>query len=155
MGFKSVVKKSLVRGFNVKRWVGVETIKRDTQVVKAVFRSVFQPNGTVEQDAQGRPVQKKFADYVREYGLTEETLTRRMKQLRWMAYFCWTLGLVTVVYAFVLWTQYAQWMNGFVCVMLALVLWAQGLREHFNAYQISQKRLGCAISEWLNSLVGR
>ena len=154
MGFKQVVKNSLVRGFNVKRWVGVDAIKRDTQVVKSVFQSVFRPQGQPQTDAAGRPIQKSFADYVREYGLTEANLVRRMKQLRLMAYCYAALGVATFAYALLLWVHYGHLLNGFICVMLALVLFAQGFREHFNAYQMQQKRLGCSVSEWLRSLVG-
>ena len=120
MGFKQVVKNSLVRGFNVKRWLGVDAIKRDTAVVKSIVQHVFHPNepGKTEgeTDEKGRPVHKTFADYVSAYGLTEADLERRMKQLRWMAYFCAFLGLSTLVYAFVLWMHYDQILNGFVCV---------------------------------------
>ena len=40
------------------------------------------------------------------------------------------------------------YLPGFVCLMLTALAGAHCFREHFNRFQMRQRRLGCTFQEW-------
>lgn len=151
MGFKTVVKGSLTSGVNLKRWVGIDGIKSNAQLVGRLITGVF------ERDEARKIKEKKsfenFEECVQHYGLTESTLKARMKKMLQVVYFCLALAAALIAYTVYLFHE-GRLLGGFDTSLLTLVLLAQAFREHFNYFQMKQRRLGCTFKEWFASTFG-
>ena len=145
MGFRRIMKKGLSSGLNPFRWVGMEQIKGNGRTISDISKKLFKTNN----HSQATPP-KTFADAMRRYGLTEAALQKRMKSSLRLAYFCVALSVVMIAYTIYLFASHLV-LSGFVTTMLALLLWAYAFREHFNYFQMKERRLGCTFQEWFTS----
>jgi intracellular multiplication protein IcmV len=148
VGAKKVIKNTLLKGFQVNRWLGVDNIKRDTHFVAGFFKNLF----STRKEETASNSHKRFEDYVAQYQLTEDDLNKRMKQLKQMVWLCIGLSVPVFIYAGYL-LSLGQVLNFLVCAMLGFILWAHAFREHFNYFQMKQRRLGCTKKEWFSSLL--
>jgi intracellular multiplication protein IcmV len=146
MGVKKIIKKGFFSALNPVNLIGVESLKNQTARMSAIFK------GTVKDVKEGdgyKPT--SFEDCMRHYDVTEEDLKKKMRNSLYITYFCLSLSLITFVYMFFQISK-ASLMGGLMCLILTVLLWAMSIREHFNLYQMRQRRLGCSFKEWFCSL---
>lgn len=144
MGVLKTVKKAMTSGFSVKRWAGTEQIAHNGSVIRNLFKQVFKsPHDSVSSNDSP----DTFEACLQKYNLTEKDLKKRMKTCLQVALFCALIALVVVVYMFYMFSH-DRVLGGLVCGMLAVVAFAHAFREHFNYFQMKQRRLGCTFKEW-------
>lgn len=148
MGLKNVVKKGLFSGLNVKRWAGVDQIKQNGVIIGRLFTNVFCYR------TNKNSVKESFEECMRRFNMTEEDLQKRMKASVKIVTFCLIGAILIFIYMIYLITLH-QLLSGFVCLTLTFLLLAYAFREHFNLYQMKQRRLGCSVREWFKSTFAR
>lgn len=144
MGFKHTVKDTVSKSVSFQKWASVDQIKSNAVIVGRILGKVFKFYGTPGKATQER---ETFEESVARYELSEADLQRKMKELLRVVIFCLGLSLATIFMACFQFSN-GHTVAGLTCLMLTLVLWAQAFREHFNYFQIKQRRLGCTIKEW-------
>ena|SRR3990167_5236224 len=144
MGLRNVIKKGVVSGLNPVRWVGVEQIKSNGKIIANVTNRLFKTHNTTTSTFSPTT----FEDCMKYYGITEESLKKRMRWSRYLVYACLVGSLLMLAYTIYLFVSHLV-LSGFVTTMLTLLLWAYAFREHFNYFQMKQRRLGCTFHEWL------
>lgn len=140
MGIKQVVKKGLFSGLNPMRWIGYDQIVANGRTIKNMVSSITKKNNTSYHPTT-------FDDCMQHYGLTEETLKKRMKSSLRVARVCLVLSVLMLSYTIYLFIRHLP-MAAIICVVLTLLLWVYAFREHFNYFQMKQRRLGCTFKEW-------
>lgn len=141
MGFKKVVKKGFLSGFNVKRWVGMDNIKESTATVGKLYSGFFKT----------KPVnanKETFEEAMHHYGLSEIDVKNRMKSSFRIAIGCLIGGVLVLVYTLYLFTTGLVF-SSLISFMIGALLFSYAFREHFNYFQMKQRRLGCTFREWL------
>ncbi|GEM_PF-525618 len=143
MGVFNIVKKGISAGWNVSGWLGVSNIKKNAVLIKELSKDTF----NVKKTKQGEPKQETFTEAVKRLNLTEQDIQKRIKASGQIIFFC---GLLTIpMAAYTLYMFMAGfYLSTFVCVMLTALLLAYCFREHFNRFQMLQRRLSCSIGEW-------
>ena len=142
MGFKKVVKKGFGSGLNPKKWIGYGALKADTITLTKIFKGVFKRSKTERKET--------FDQAIKRFNLTEEDIQKRIKSAKELVMIFLGFGGLLVVYALYQWIQ-GRMMGGFVCLILSFLTFAYAFREHFNMFQMRNRRLGCSYSEWFNS----
>lgn len=143
MGVMKVVKKGVTAGWNVSAWVGVKGIKRDALMIKELSKTAF----AIEKTSSAEPKKETFAQAMRRLNLTEDTLKKRIKSSTLVIRFCGVLVLPMFLYTLYMFKS-GFYLSSFVCLMLDFLCAAYAFREHFNRFQMLQRRLGCTTKEW-------
>lgn len=141
MGFKKTVKKGLLSGLNPMRWVGYEQISGNAKTIKDLV------NGLIRKPAKNATHEETFEECLHRFNLTEADVKKRMKNAFRIVIFCLSLSVAMIGYTIYLFVQGLP-LSAFVCIILTLVLLAYAFREHFNYFQMKQRRLGCTFKEW-------
>jgi len=147
MGFKRVIKKSFSEGFSFKKWVGVDSLKTDTKMLRNIFKGVFKKSRSPSSEAKSQ----SFEDAMRKYGVDEAELKTRMRNAKAIVAFCLLAAVIVFGYFLYFVAFFSQYLSGFVCLTLMALLIAYAFREHFNLFQMRQRRLGCTVQEWFNA----
>ena len=148
MGVMKIVKKSITAGWNVSAWVGLNNIKNNAVLIKDLSKSTF----TQPYSGGGNtPKKETFAQAMRRLNITEAGLQKRIKSSTHVILFCGILFFPMLIYTVYMF-QSNFYLSSFVCLMLTALLGAYCFREHFNRYQMRQRRLGCTVSEWARDL---
>lgn len=142
MGAVKIIKKSVAAGWNVSSWVGTKQIKNNAFLIKDLAKSVFTP----AKDSSGVKVET-FAQAMRRLGMTEADLQKRIKASTNLIFFCGLLTIPMFAYTIYIWMSHF-YLPSFVCLMLTFLLAVYTYREHFNRFQMRQRRLGCTFLEW-------
>lgn len=148
MGVLGVIKKSVAAGWNVSAWLGLKQIKQNSKLIKELttdLKSVGKTKGS-------EPLAETFEQALRRLNMTEADLQERMKKSDQIILLCGILTIPTLAYAIYLFCT-AFYLSSFVCVMLTILLVAYTFREHFNRFQMRQRRLGCHFQEWFADLL--
>lgn len=148
MGVFRAIGRGIGSGFRVKRWLGTDRIVGSTRTVRALAKDVF-------ASAPSEEVKNlNFEECLKHYNMTEADLELRMKQAqKWIA-FC--LGGSVLAFAYMIYQIHAhEFIATFVCFMIAALTLVYAFREHFNLFQMRQRRLGCTFGEWFSSLISR
>lgn len=145
MGVKKIVKKGLFSGLNPMRWIGYEQIATNAKTIKNIASGLAKPNKNAYQPTS-------FEDALQHYGLTEADLKKRMKNSFRLSLVCLGLSVLMIIYMVIMFKRHLP-LAGIMCVMLTLLLWAYSFREHFNYFQMKQRRLGCTFKEWFSAIV--
>lgn len=143
MGIKKVIKKGFFSGFDVKRWVGLDQIKESGKTVHGMYDDIFNKKSNKAQEP------KTFEACVQRYNLTEEMLQKKRRMLVYTSLGCLAGSFLIFAYTIYLILS-GIYFSSMVSFMLALLLLAYAYREHFNAFQIKQRRLGCTFKEWVS-----
>jgi len=143
MGFKSTMKKSLGSGLSPKRWVGYNQLQSDSKTVGKIFKSVFERSAKAEK-------KESFEEAVKRFNLTEEDIQKRMKSAKQLVMTFLGFGGILLAYMLYQWTV-GHIIEGFICLVLAALTLSYAFREHFNLFQMRQRRLGCTYKEWFKS----
>lgn len=142
------VKKILKTGLNPKQWLGLDVLKQQTKVLGQTFKASI----LLKDKANSEHYQPaSFEECLEHYGISEEGLKKKMRDSLWTVYFYLGLSVITLIYM-IYQFKYHGILAGLMCVTLTLVLWVMGFREHFYLFQMRQRRLGCTVKEWFNSL---
>jgi len=144
MGFKRVFKKGLSAGISPKKWVGYDHIKSDSVSVGKIAKNVFKRDKTNRR-------KETFDEAMKRYNLSESDIKKRIKTSKHLvAIFLGFSGLLGF-YMVYQW-HVGHFIGGFTCLVLMSLILAYTFREHFNLFQMRQRRLGCTYKEWLSSL---
>jgi intracellular multiplication protein IcmV len=143
MGIRSFVKNTVKNNTNVKSWSSWNAIKDNAKTVK------YFANDLKALDKPKPTVKITFDEAMKKYGLTENDLSKRMKSHLLVAAFCGALGAFAFIWALYLFAK-LMFLSGLVGVSLSFLMLAYGFREHFNYFQIKQRRLDCTFNEWLS-----
>lgn len=149
MGLKNTIKKGLFSGYNVKKWVGLDEVKRSGRTIKNLYSDLY---GSEAKSAQSKAPQS-FEQAVKQYGLTEQDIQKRMKTHLIVAICCFIAIFPVFIYALYLFFAKVMILPGFVALMVSFLLSAYAFREHFNYFQMKQRRLGCSVKEWFHFVV--
>ncbi len=150
MGFKKVVKKGILSGWDLRQWAGLSEIKGSSRLVKDLAVNVFKNSPPPSSSAV--PLKETFAQCIRRLGLTEADLQKRIRSSQQILLFCLGLAVPTALYMLYL-IMAGKYLSSFVCLMLTLLLLAYSFREHFNIFQMRQRRLGCTFQQWYRHLL--
>ncbi|OGO97413.1 MAG: hypothetical protein A3F41_05165 [Coxiella sp. RIFCSPHIGHO2_12_FULL_44_14] len=148
MGFKKVAKRGFFFGLNPLRWAGADQLKENGHVLKQLTDRLFHPNSV---DNTASPHRETFEECLQRLGMDEEALKKRMKTARTFVRVCLGLSAVLLLYSFYLFASHLI-LSGLVTLILFFLLLAYVFREHFNYFQMKERRLGCTFKEWFNSL---
>ena len=152
MGLKKIVTKGLFSGLNPLRWMGFEHIADNAKTIKNIANGIAKPSPSEEKSSY-RP--KTFEAAMQHYGLTEADIQKRMRASWQISLACFLLSLPMLGYTVYLFIAHLP-LSAFVCVILTGLLWAYAFREHFNYFQMKQRRLGCTFKEWfINTVSGK
>ncbi len=144
MAIKKTIKKGFFSSINPIRWVGMGQIQNNASTIKDLIDGIFRGA------RNNRVVLKEtFDDCIERLGLTEADIKQRMRSAKWIATICAVLSIGMCAYMLYLFFH-ALILGGVIAFMLMLLLWAYAFREHFNYFQMKQRRLGCTFSEWLH-----
>lgn len=149
MGALHIIKKGVTAGWNVSAWVGARTLKQNTLVIKDLSKAAFVPGKTKSRG----PEKETFETAMQRLKLTEAGLQKRIKASTQIIYLCGGLILPMLAYtAYIFMSGF--YLSTFVCLMLTVLLGAHCFREHFNRFQMRQRRLGCTFGEWAATTFG-
>lgn len=148
MGFRSALKKGVGSGLNPKKWVGFNQLKSDSTTLSNIFRGVFKRS---EKAAEKK---ETFEEAVKRFNLTEKDIQKRMKSAKELVMIFLGLGGLLLFYTFYQWAS-GRVISGFICLTLSLLTLAYAFREHFNLFQMRNRRLGCTYKEWVNGTFKR
>lgn len=143
MGALQVVKKGIMAGLNVSAWVGAKHIKKNAILIKEISKDAF-AGGRSERD---EPKKETFAQAMKRLNMTEAKLQKRIKASNQLIFLCGVLMIPMLVYTLYMLMSHF-YLSSFVCLMLTALLGAYSFREHFNRFQMRQRRLGCTFGEW-------
>lgn len=144
MGFKSAMKKGFGTGLSPKKWIGFNQLKSDSRTMGKIFKGVF------GRSKKGAERNETFEDAVKRYHLTEEDIQKRIRSSKELVIIFLGFAVVLAAYTVYQWTA-SHFIDGFICLILVILTSAYGFREHFNMFQMRQRRLGCTYAEWFNS----
>lgn len=143
----------LKRLFRIREWSDFDRIKAATQFVIAAFKQVFIPQ---EKKLKKNALQKKiqedsFQKAVEKMHLAQGDLYEKQTSLYRLSLLMsvTALGLFSYAIYQLLYGSYRAVMVSLVLTLLALTL---AFRYHFWYFQIREKRLGCSLREWYDSL---
>jgi intracellular multiplication protein IcmV len=143
MGVKNVVKKTVVQGWNFPQWLGMGQIKGNAVLIKDLAKATFNP----EKHEAAKIGSETFEQAMRRLNMTEKDLQKRIQSSTQIIYFCGLLSIPLLAYTIYIWSLHF-YLPSFVCLMLGFLLFAYAFREHFNRFQMRQRRLGCTFYEW-------
>lgn len=136
-------KKRRFRFFNVKGWMGYDQLKKSTTSMTSYTKDLF------SKPKMGEP--ETFEEAMVRMGLTEEDLNHREKTCRKYLFFFAGLGGLLLFYSLFLLIN-GDVRNTFLCLGISAFLFVQAFKQHFWLYQIRERRLGCTMQEWWNSI---
>ncbi len=148
MGVFRAIGKGIGSGFRVKRWLGTDRISDSTQTVKSIAKTLFKNEKAQEVE------DLNFEECLKHYNMTEADLELRMKQSKKWIGFCLITCFIAFTYMFYE-LRAGELIATFVCFMIGALTVAYAFREHFNLFQMRQRRLGCTVGEWFTSLISR
>jgi intracellular multiplication protein IcmV len=147
MGAKSIIKKGLVAGWNVKAWMGTDQIVRNGKTIKNLFvQAVAKPAAEKEMKKE------TFEECIQRLQITEEGLQQKIKKSGQAALLYLLLSIPMVAYTIYIFST-GFTLSGFVCLMLSFLLLVRAFREDFNRFQMKQRKLGCTVQEWLRGKI--
>ena len=139
-GFKKRVK-SL---FNVGRWIGMQTIKENGQLIRSLFNVVVRKSN---RDTEVR----SFDEAVHYFQLDEESLQQRQTHFKHMSWIYGIILLLGVGYeAYLIWK--GQWGAIIMMTSFNFMIFAFFFRESFWYLQMRERQLGLTFKDWLKRI---
>ena len=145
MGMKSGLKKTFFGGYDVKKWIGLESVVDNAKTIKGFYDDLQDKSKGTKREAKP----ETFEQAAKRFGLNEAAIGHRMKQLFYTSLGFAVIALALFCYAFFLIFSKAMIMSGVVTVVLALVATSYAFRENFNYYQLKRRKLGCSYRDWM------
>jgi intracellular multiplication protein IcmV len=144
MAIKDIFKVTRKTFVDPAAWLGYSSVKDSIQTTWDLMRNQFiVPEATTPET---------FAEAMTRQNLTEEDIVDRQNQYLFYASIFLVLALISFIFAFIL-LFHERTFAGF-CLGLAVtaLFGSQSFRYHFWYFQIKQRRLGCTLEEWKDSL---
>lgn len=148
MGFLDSAKKGLISNFNFKRWIGMDMLKRSTNTVYNLYKD-FNSSSSPKNMPVGQS--QSFEDLMVKNGITEKELARRIRT-SFAAILVYSLCLFVVLLYCVYLLVNGYYETSILSFILALVFVSFIFKEHFNYFQMKQRRLGCTFKDWSSAL---
>ena len=145
MGAIKIVKKSIARGWNVTGWIGAKQIKNNTLLIKDLAKNAF-----IVESNEPSHSKESFGQAMRRFNMSEADLQKRIKMATQLIIFCGLLSIPMAGYTIYIFMSHL-YLSGFVCLMLTFLLLSYAFREHFNRFQMLQRRLGCTFQDWFTN----
>jgi len=143
MGLKSTMKKGLGSGLSPKKWIGYDQLRSDSHSLGKICKSVL-------NRSKDETKKESFEQAIKRLDLKEEDIKKRIKSAKELVMIFLGLGALLILYTIYQWTA-GHFVNGFICFILSLLTFVYSFREHFNLFQMRQRRLGCTYAEWIKS----
>lgn len=141
MGIRKSVSSGLSKVFSPTQWMGYDSLRQNGFLIGRIFRRAM------GQDKKQKLSGLSFAQCMAHFNLLEADIQKKMKNMLQIVYFCLILAGLCFMYAMYLLIS-AKIMPGFVTLILMFVMLSYAFREHFNYFQMRQRRLGCTIKQW-------
>lgn len=149
MGLLDTAKKSLASNLNFKQWMGFSNLKQSTNAIYEMYRDLKPKQTTSKTDPQGQ--HQSFEELMVQNGITEQELNRRMRNsFRAFIVYLLCLMVVTIYSLFLLLGKHYE--TALFSGVLVLVFLSFTFREHFNYFQMKERRLGCSFKDWFSAL---
>ena len=145
MGIGSFFKNTVKNNTNIKGWASWNTIKENGNTIGGFVKDIK------GEENNGPAIKQTFEEAVKKYGLTEKDIAALMKKNLLIATFCAILAVGALGWAVYLFTK-TMYLSGIVGIALSALMFSYAFREHFNYFQMKQRRLDCTFQEWLSSL---
>lgn len=139
------VKWSLKPFFEIPRWIGVSTLKRNAAIIR---------EQAVEITHLGQKDRKEtFDEAIARFGLSEQDIILKRNAFLRMALIFAGVGVLIFCYAmYLLWHDAA--IGGILAFVVGLLSFGYAFRYHFWFFQIKHRKLGCTFNDWLQGKVG-
>lgn len=121
-------------------WLGTQTIHRDSKQIGDAIKTLYQSRKPKNRET--------FEEAYRRMGLTEATLHERKTTFLRFARFFVLCAAITFAYTIFLCMQHS-WHAVFLSLVITLFLFSMSFRYHFWWYQMTSRKLGCSLTEWL------
>lgn len=129
--------------FTPNQWLGFDSLKQHGSMIARLFSRVMKPHESSQVKGMS------FAQCMAHFNMTSEELKKRMQTALQTALVCGATSAACLIYAIYLFAK-VGFLSGLVTVGLSFVMAAYCFREHFNYFQMHEKRLGCTVKQWLN-----
>jgi intracellular multiplication protein IcmV len=149
MGFLDSAKKGLISNFNFKQWIGIGMLKQSTSTVYALYKDLDPRNASNKNTPAGQS--QSFEDLMIKNGITEKELARRIR-ISFMTIAVYSLCLLSVLIYCIYLMVNGHYGASILSFVLVLVLLSFIFKEHFNYFQMKQRRLGCTFKDWSSAL---
>ena len=141
MGLKRIFKKT-AKKFSPERYIGIEFIKGNAGFIKQVFSTITKRHTPVSGS------KKTFEQLLRESGMSEVDLQKRIKWSRSFILFGGACLILLYAYAFYLLFA-SQWLSALVTLCVSVMFTTYVWREHFMMTQLKYRRSVLTFKEWL------
>lgn len=143
MGIRKGISSGLSKVFSPTQWMGYDSLRQNGLLIGRIFRR------SMGQDKKQKLTGMSFEECVAHFNLSEADIQNKIKNMLQIVYFCLILAGLCFAYAIYLFVS-AKAMAGFVTLILMSVMLSYAFREHFNYFQMCQRRLGCTMKQWFN-----
>lgn len=144
-GIGSGVKWSLKPFFEIPRWIGMTTLKRNAAIIREQAVDITHLGQTKRQET--------FEAAIARFGLSEQDIILKQHAFLRLALTFVSVGVIILCYAmYLLWHDIA--IGGMIAFVVGLLAFGYAFRYHFWFFQIKHRKLGCTFKEWLQGRVG-
>lgn len=143
MGIGKHVSKNISKVFSPSQWMGYDSLRQNGLLIGRIFRR------SMGQDKTKKLQGLSFEQCKAHFNLTDADIEIKMKNMLQILWFCLILAALCLAYSIYLFIA-AKVLAGFVTLILMGVMLSYAFREHFNYFQMKQRRLGCTFKQWLN-----
>lgn len=149
MGLGKFIKKTVKANTNVKSWISWDFIAQNARTVAGLAKSF---SGVGTRSVEPLPADIDFNGLLKHYKLTEAELEVRKTTCFRSAVLCTCFGLFALIWMAYLFSHHLI-LPSVVAFSLSFLMFAYAFSEHFQYFQISQRRLNCTVREWFSSLI--
>ncbi|MBV53747.1 MAG: hypothetical protein CL816_06800 [Coxiellaceae bacterium] len=135
-------------GWNVVKWVSLDTLKNDTNTVADLYKSAV-PSSSAATDGDYGNNQQSWDELVARVGLTEEQLRKRISTAKKMVKVFLILGFSLMGYSLYLFKSFPL-MSGMVSLVFSLLMFANAFREHRFIFNCEHRMINSTIIQWFS-----
>ena len=140
MAIKDVLKVSRKTFFNPKAWLGFDSLKDQTNLIKSFVKDAT----AVQKPA----ITETYKEAMKRLDLKEEDVRITGKLYLSYAIFFLVLAICDFFYGLYLLFHHGAFLGLVLSLAVCALLLVQAFRYHFWYFQIKSRRLGCTIEEW-------
>ncbi|MBP9721545.1 MAG: type IVB secretion system protein IcmV [Gammaproteobacteria bacterium] len=142
MAKKKRVRKFLASLYNVKKWVGYDSIKEGANVLIKSYRTITSPEAM-----RTKYPTEKFQNAVERLNLSETDVAEIESGYFRNFFVFFFIGVIIAAYS--IYRFYlGHWLSGWISLMMTIVLFTFSLASHFWYFQVKNRKLGCTMKEW-------
>jgi len=146
MGFFQRAKKTVKPFVDIPRWIDAKALIQNGKTIAELTQRIFIPTKATHIET--------FEEAMRRFNLTEENIQQRIKQFK--LYVGIFFGSALLLFGYLIYLLIVSaYMAFFATLGLMLLMLGQAFRYHFWVYQMTQRRLGCSLSEWFKNSILR